>query len=65
MSDGVTNPHDPATGFAEDKGKGKSAERVHDDAQMDDDEDDDDEDDDEDDEDFEGEVSILQSLISP
>lgn len=61
MSDGVTNPHDPATGgFAEEKGKGKAAERVHDNAQMDDDDDDDDdEDEDEDDEDFEGEVSAL------
>ncbi|OAA77084.1 Histone chaperone domain CHZ [Akanthomyces lecanii RCEF 1005] len=57
MSDGVTNPHDPATGgFAEEKGKGKAAERVQDNAQMDDDDDeDDDEDDDDDDEDFEGE----------
>ncbi|KAJ3483173.1 hypothetical protein NLG97_g7368 [Lecanicillium saksenae] len=55
MSDGVTNPHDPATGFAEDKGKGKAAERVHDDAQMEDDDEDDDEDEDEDDDDFEGE----------
>ncbi|KAM3501256.1 hypothetical protein MY10362_005692 [Beauveria mimosiformis] len=49
MSDGVTTQHDSATGsFAESKGKGKAAERVNDDAQMD--EDDDNEDEDEDDE---------------
>lgn len=60
MSDGVTNPSNPATeGYAEDKGKGKAADRVHEDAAMDEDDDDEDEDDDEEDDDFEGEVSFL------
>lgn len=63
MTDGVTNPHGPsAGGFAEDKGKGKSAERVHDDSQMDDDDDDDDDEEEEDEEDFEGEVSASEIL---
>lgn len=60
---GTTLPHDPATaeGFAEDKGKGKAAERVHDDAAMDDDDDDEDDDDESgDDDDFEGEVSAMR-----
>ncbi|OAA52116.1 Histone chaperone domain CHZ [Cordyceps fumosorosea ARSEF 2679] len=56
MPDGVTNPNSSAaSGFAEEKGKGKAAERVHDDAQMDEDDDDEDDDDEEDDDDFEGE----------
>ncbi|ATY60934.1 Histone chaperone domain CHZ [Cordyceps militaris CM01] len=56
MSDGVTNPRDTATGaFAEEKGKGKTAQRVHDNAPTDEDDDDEDDDDDDDDEDFEGE----------
>lgn len=64
-NNGTALPSDPATtGFAEEKGKGKAAERVHDDAAMEeDDEEEDDDDEDSDDDDFEGEVSIMAFAV--
>lgn len=64
-NNGTALPSDRATtGFAEEKGKGKAAERVHDDATMEEDDDEEDDDDEEsDDEDFEGEVSIMAFAV--